>query len=92
MTTTEIPVPAIHLNGTGAATLTREYTYAIQAVRHAQLTCASVTVHGRDYYTCDRTGEALQAAIEHRASVLARLNDIQSELAGILRGIREQQR
>jgi len=90
MTLNELPVPAVHLNGTGGSALCREYRTAIAALRDAQTACAAVTVHGRDYYTLDRTGEALDKALEHRLSVLRRLNQLQTEMSTILAGIHAQ--
>jgi hypothetical protein len=58
--------PTIHLNGTGRATLSREYGEVVEKLRAALTALDELTVNGRDYYP--QGPDAVQQAIEeHRA-------------------------
>jgi hypothetical protein len=46
----EIPLPLVHLNGTGRETLTTEYSEARAAIYTARRALAAVTCNARDYY------------------------------------------
>jgi len=46
----EITLPTLHLNGTGAATLKREYRTVLEALSNAAEALAQATCHPRDFY------------------------------------------
>lgn len=57
-------VPIIHMNGSGKATLEREYEAAAKAVQTAIKAVESITVHDRDYYPLGNSAFT-QAKDEH---------------------------
>jgi hypothetical protein len=72
MTTTTLPT--IHLNGTGAKTLYKEYHAAWKAARNARTTLASATLNARDFYP--QGNEAYMQARFQRDQYLANLDDL----------------
>ena len=62
--------PTIHLNGTGRATLCREYGDVVEKLDAAVKALQELTVNGRDYYPQGES--AVQRALdEHAARVQA---------------------
>ena len=77
-----VPMPTIHMNGTGRERLVSGYTDAWRAMKKARETLANVEFHARDYYV--QGDEAYQKARAQRDAQFADLNRIQSELEAIL--------
>jgi predicted DNA binding protein len=80
-----IIIPAIHLNGTGKATLLKEYKEAGMAVIRALKAVQSMTVHQRDYYP--KGDEAWRVARATWERQLSDLDRIRKELTAIYTGI-----
>ena len=84
-----ITIPTIHLNGTGADTLMREYRAAYDAIGKAIDALASTTCNGRDFYV--QGGSAYYKARDERQAALDKLRDAQAYCGEICQGIEEQQ-
>lgn len=84
-----ITIPTIHLNGTGADTLIREYRAAYEAIDRAIDALADTTCNGRDFYV--QGGSAYYQARDERQAALDKLRDAQAYCGEICMGIEEQQ-
>ena len=67
-------LPTIHLNGTGAETIEREYRAVRHAARQAIETLEQATCNQRDYYTQEPF--AWQQAREERRQAFIRLTKV----------------
>ena len=67
-------LPVIHLNGTGAASLTAEYEEAYRALQNAQSKLAEATCHPRDFYPLG--DQTWAQAREEREIALRKLRDV----------------
>jgi hypothetical protein len=76
----EITLPVIHLNGTSASMLAREYSEAGVAVLNAIETLSKVEFHSRDYYVAPGTWEKARAEQQER---FRQLHQIKEELFAI---------
>jgi hypothetical protein len=74
-------LPAIHSNGTGKATLLREYRKGVEKVDDAIAAVRDITVHGRDYYIIGP--EAGSVAMEEHRDRLKRLEAVKDDLVAI---------
>ena len=75
-------LPIIHLNGTGRATLTREYTEALDKLTDAIAAFRAITVNGRDYYPAGPA--AIETALEQHLEAEQHLNATKAHLEEIL--------
>jgi hypothetical protein len=73
-------LPVIHLNGTGAASLTAEYEAAYRALQNAQSKLAEATCHPRDFYPLG--DQAWVQAREEREIAQKKLHEVAQYLAG----------
>jgi hypothetical protein len=71
-------LPTIHLNGTGATSLSNEYKDAYQTFKAAYEAFLNTTCHPRDFYP--QGGEAWPQARAERDEVLSKMEDIQDYL------------
>lgn len=67
--------PTIHLNGTGAETLKKEYAKAYQAIEEAMNALTSATLHARDYYV-HPDPDAYRKALDLRVQQYKNLNAV----------------
>lgn len=93
MTTTStapaIPtVPTIHLNGTGATTLYKEYRAAYRAIDKAIDALCDTTLNGRDFYP--QGADAFYRARDERQVAIEKLRNARQYCLGILEGIADQ--
>lgn len=98
MTTTATPsapsapsspsVPSIHLNGTGATTLWREYHAAYKTIDTAVDALVEATCNERDFYPQGPT--AFEKARKERDEALTKLRDTKAYVEHILMGILSQ--
>jgi len=78
--------PTIHLNGTGATDLFKQYADGVLALREALRRLP--VPHGRDYYVQeDGAYERARAESQARAD---KLREVLEELEGILEGVAQQ--
>lgn len=68
-------LPTIHLNGSGALNLYREYRHALTAVNVAREALASATLHRRDFYP--QEPEAWHRAEIERREALLKLQEVE---------------
>lgn len=80
--------PRVHLNGTSADELKRQYREAMRSVDRSVEAVVASAPHGRDYYPISDV--AFKKAQSQHQSRLRRLADIKQELADIFRQIRLQ--
>ena len=71
-------LPVIHLNGTGAASLTSEYEEAYRALQTAQSKLAEATCHPRDFYPLG--DQVWLQAREEREIAFRKLRDVEEYL------------
>jgi len=71
----EITLPTIHLNGTGAANLKREYRAVLTALHDATEALAQATCHPRDFYP--QGDGAWQRARAERKEAFRSLQDVE---------------
>lgn len=81
-----LTIPTVHLNGSGFENLQSQYREALERLREARR--AIPVPHGRDYYVQD-DGAYLRARKQFEAQ-LAKIEELEEELSGILLGIMEQ--
>ncbi len=55
---TTYPMPQIHLNGSSAYSLEKQYMAALKAVDDAMEKMIQIDFHGRDYYVLDAPGDS----------------------------------
>lgn len=67
-------LPTIHLNGTGASTLSEEYGEAWRALLNARDALAKATCNARDFYP--QGDEAWKDARFERSEALAKFDDV----------------
>lgn len=67
-------LPTIHLNGTGASTLSEEYEAAWQALKMARDVFTSSTLNARDFYP--QGDHAYHDARFERSEAIAKLDDV----------------
>ena len=72
-------LPTIHLNGTGADTLHKEYSSLANAVRSAKVALADATCNARDFYPQDAA--VWQQAQAERAEMFDLLQRVESYAA-----------
>lgn len=72
-----ITLPTVHLNGTSAEMLFRDYFAAAEAVFAAKEAIAKIEFHSRDYYPVPGSWE--KARKEHRAR-FDKLEEVRKEL------------
>lgn len=89
-TTTELSIPTMHSNGTGAAILVAQNRDASAAVRAAMDALASAAPHARDYYV-QGPDAYLKARAEHDARMGA-LRKIHDEIRAIAIAVSRQGR
>lgn len=77
-----LPVPIIHLNGTGQSLLA-ELREAADALKVAQEALKNITVHSRDFYVRPDFKEAFEAYYSAAAERTLALENMYEELAGI---------
>lgn len=70
-----IPLPAIHLNGSGRALLSQGYSHAHRTALAARAALADAECHPRDYYV-DPDPKAYELARRVRAQHLQNLDDL----------------
>lgn len=71
-------LPTIHLNGTGAKSLTAEYHEVYKAIDRACEALAAATCNARDFYVQGNNWQdAYQQAIKERAEALQKLKEVQ---------------
>jgi len=87
-TTSELTIPTVHLNGSGAKNLNEQYRGALEALREARR--AIPVPHGRDYYLQEKG--AFERARAQFEGQLRKLEAVEEELSGILLGIMNQGR
>lgn len=75
-------LPTIHLNGTGARTLLKEYQAAYEALQLLQEKLANASCHARDYYP--QGHEAYNEARYERAEMFAKLSDVEDYLISLI--------
>ena len=73
-----LTLPTVHMNGTGARSLTEQYLQAANAVTLAIQDCQQSAPNGRDYYVQD--GETLPIAGEEHWDRIQRLESVREEL------------
>ena len=73
-----LTLPTVHMNGTGARSLTEQYLVAANAVTGAIHDCHESAPNGRDYYT--QGGEALPLAEKEYWDRIDRLESVLEEL------------
>jgi hypothetical protein len=71
-------LPTIHLNGTGATSLSNEYKKAYQALEAAYEALLNTTCHPRDFYP--QGDKAWTQARAERDEVLSKMNHIHNYL------------
>lgn len=69
-----ITLPTIHLNGTGAKTLSEEYEAAWHALKNAREVFISSTLNARDFYP--QGDHAYHDARFERSEEIAKLDDV----------------
>jgi hypothetical protein len=75
-------LPTIHLNGTGADTLRKEYMRVSRAVAAAADTLAAATCNARDFYPQDAAAwQQAQAERTEMFNLLKRVEDYAAEWA-----------
>ena len=67
-------LPTIHLNGTGADSLSSEYTETWHALKAAREVLISTTCNARDFYP--QGDHAFQDARFERSEAIAKLDDV----------------
>lgn len=82
-----IITPTIHLNGTGAETLSSEYETAYLEFLKFRHALCSVTFHGRDYYV--RDGDWAIAA-EQRQEIHRMIGEVEQYIDAIRQSIHDQ--
>lgn len=82
--------PTLHLNGTGAASLQREYYAFYKAVNSAIEALADATLNARDYYV--QGPEAYSQARAERDAAFAHLGAAKLYAEEMLSGIMDQAR
>lgn len=75
--------PTLHLNGTGADSLIRDYENALRAVRTAQQALNQSAPHSRDYYVSADRDEGRRAIAEHQRRV-EKLHSVAMDLETLL--------
>lgn len=85
MTKTKLTLPTLHLNGTAALSLLRDYETAHNAVQAAITAVAMAYPNGRDYYP--QGPEALSAALLEHDRRLTLLKAVSDELESLILGI-----
>lgn len=80
--------PTIHLNGTSAEALEKQYKEVYQAVDAALNMHAQAAPHARDYYV-QEDGAYEVARVEHAGRTL-KLKTVRSELLEIIESIQKQ--
>jgi len=61
----DLALPTIHLNGSGASNLFRGYTNALKAIREAREALNATSPHPRDYYVSDDPTAYANAREQH---------------------------
>lgn len=82
--------PTLHLNGSSADSLIKDYQEAADAAYEAVKALGNVDFHGRDYYTQDTDGKAFQQARDEHLARLAKLESVRVELGQILLNVVDQ--
>jgi hypothetical protein len=85
-TKTDLVLPTIHLNGTGAETLWRQYQEARYAIGNAMNLIQSMEFHPRDYHL---VSGAWDKAVKQMSARLEQLQRISDEFAEIENHIEE---
>lgn len=70
--------PTIHLNGTSADELLKNYRAAYNAILNAQAALQQTAPHGRDYYV--QSGDSIAVAISQHVSRVQRLETVRREI------------
>ena len=70
--------PTIHLNGTSAEELLKNYRAAYNAILNAQAALQQAAPHGRDYYV--QSGDSIAVAISQHVSRVQRLESVRREI------------
>jgi broad specificity polyphosphatase/5'/3'-nucleotidase SurE len=78
VSTVNLNVPTVHINGTGKRELLEQLSRAAHALREADAALAQATPHDRDYYV-QGPSEGPQARREH-ADRRARIQEVITEL------------
>lgn len=73
--------PSIHLNGTSAESLFKDYLGAYEAVSHALDALQKIPPHGRDYYV--QPGDPYPAARAEHDARLQKLQDVKDDLEAL---------
>lgn len=81
MTTNELMIPTVHLNGTSKDALVEQLCAAIYSVHEAGRKLAAACPNGRDYYTQD--GNAIGKALAQHEARMTKLRDVAAELTVI---------
>ena len=71
-------LPHIHLNGTPAETLERQYYNAVYAVSEALEDLRKIETHGRDYYAI--SSDAINVAVSEHRERVAKLESVKADL------------
>lgn len=84
--TSELTIPTVHMNGSGAKNLNEQYRGALEAIQEARQ--ALPVPHGRDYYVQEEGAyEKARAQFEDQ---VRKLGEVEEQLSGILLGILDQ--
>ena len=87
-TDTKLTIPTLHLNGSGWNNLSPQYREALEAIRTAKEKIPRP--HGRDYYV--QENGAFERARAQFEGQMAKLDEVEEELTGILMDIVEQRK
>ena len=78
MTTTDLQLPLVHLNGTGIKTLTEGYDDADDTLQGFIDSFGSIEFNARDYYPLGP--EAWEKAVDARSEINQKIRDIKDYL------------
>jgi|GEM_PF-5181239 len=90
-TTDGFVTPTLHLNGSGYRNLSDQYNDAYTALTLATNTLARTAPHERDYYICDKSGEAYEAARRQHEELQRQLEAVRTTVGSMLRDVEEQE-
>lgn len=91
MTTTNLAIPTVHLNGTSKDALVTQLCDAIDAIHAAGTALAKACPNGRDYYVqaedVQTPGSAISRAMTQHEARMNKLREVATELETIAHAI-----